>query len=84
LNIKRKFVLAIAAYAVLGLLIWQTLSDEPIRIFDHDIKLRTATLFIVGIFALRTGLHFWRVRIEESRAGIEESDESLGVSNKPM
>jgi hypothetical protein len=77
LDIKRKFGLAIAAYAVLGLLIWQTLSDEPVRIFDHDIRLRTATLLIVGVFALRTCLHFWRVRIEES-------DESLGVSNKPM
>jgi hypothetical protein len=30
-SIKKKFVLALVAYAVLGVLAWTTLSDEPIR-----------------------------------------------------
>ena len=66
MNNKKKFVLAAAAYAALGLLIWQTLSNEPIRAFGLDFSLRSATLMIVGVFALRTLLYFWRVRIEEA------------------
>jgi hypothetical protein len=66
LNIKWKFVLALAAYAVLGLLAWQTLSNDPVRVFDVDVRLRTGTLIIVGLFALRTLLYFWRVRIDEA------------------
>jgi hypothetical protein len=66
LDIKRKFVLALTAYAVLAILAWQTLSNEPLRIFDLNISLRAATLLIVGLFAFRTVLHFWRVRIEAS------------------
>jgi hypothetical protein len=67
LSIDRKFALAVAAYAVLGLLAWQTLSSEPIRMFDLVFSLRTATLFIVGLFGLRTLLYFWRVRIDDDR-----------------
>jgi hypothetical protein len=33
-TIKKKFVLALIAYAVLGVLAWTTLSDEPIRVFN--------------------------------------------------
>ena len=67
MSINRKFALAVAAYAVLGLLAWRTLSSQPIRMFDVEFSLRTATLFIVGLFAVRTLLHFWRVRIEDAR-----------------
>jgi hypothetical protein len=66
LDIKRKFVLALTAYAVLAILAWHTLSNEPLRVFDLNISLRAATLVIVGLFAFRTVLHFWRVRIEAS------------------
>jgi hypothetical protein len=68
LNIKKKLVLAVAAYAALGILIWQTLSNEPIRVFNFEVRLRTATLLIVGLFAFKTFLHYWRVRIEEEDA----------------
>jgi len=67
LTIKKKFVLALIAYAVLGILIWTTLSDEPIRIFNGNIRLRTGTLLIVGLFAFRSVLYYWRTRIEEER-----------------
>ena len=67
MTIKKKFVLALIAYAVLGILIWTTLSDEPIRIFNGNIRLRTGTLLIVGLFAFRSVLYYWRTRIEEER-----------------
>ncbi len=67
MTIKKKFVLALIAYAVLCVLAWTTLSDEPIRVFNANIKLRTGTLLILGLFAFRAALYFWRTRIEEER-----------------
>jgi hypothetical protein len=66
-TIKKKFVLALIAYAVLGVLAWTTLSDDPIQIFTANIRLRTATLLILGLFAFRGALFFWRTRIEEEQ-----------------
>jgi hypothetical protein len=74
LTIKKKFVLALIAYAVLGVLAWSTLSDEPIRVFDSNVRLRTATLVILGLFAFRGALYFWRTRIEEERANAKPTD----------
>ena len=73
LTIKKKFVLALIAYAVLGVLAWTTLSDEPIRGFNSNVNLRSATLVILGLFAFRAGLYFWRTQIEEERES--EADE---------
>jgi hypothetical protein len=67
LTIKKKFVLALVAYAVLGVLAWTTLSADSIRVFDSTVNLRSATLVILGLFAFRSGLYFWRTRIEEER-----------------
>jgi len=60
-------VLALVAYAVLGVLAWTTLSDEPIRVFDTNVNLRSGTLVILGLFAFRAALYFWRTRIEEEQ-----------------
>ncbi|MGA7293004.1 MAG: hypothetical protein WBW85_10755 [Terriglobales bacterium] len=65
--IKRKFVLALIAYAALGVLAWTTLSNEPIRFVDWNVNLRTATLLILALFAFRAALYFWRTRIEADR-----------------
>ena len=67
MTIKKKFVLSLIAYAVLGVLAWTTLSDDTIRVFGADVKLRTGTLVILGLFAFRGALYFWRTRIEEER-----------------
>jgi hypothetical protein len=66
-TIKKKFVLALIAYAMFGVLAWTTLSDEPIRVFNGLIRLRTGTLLILGLFVFRSALYFWRTRIEEER-----------------
>ena len=67
MTVKRKFVLALIAYAVLGILAWTTLSDEPIRVFNGNVRLRTGTLLILGLFAFKSALYFWRTRIEDER-----------------
>ena len=67
-------MLAVVAYVVLGILAWTTLSDEPIRIFDANVKLRTGTLIILGLFAFRAALYFWRTRIEEERESAKQTD----------
>ena len=65
MTIKKKFALALIAYGVLGILAWTTLSDEPIRVFNGNVRLRTGTLIVLGLFAFRAALYFWRTRIEE-------------------
>jgi cysteine sulfinate desulfinase/cysteine desulfurase-like protein len=72
-TIKKKFVLALIAYAGLGVLAWTTLSDDPIRIGDWNVKLRSGTLLVLGLFAFRAALFFWRARIEEDREEDRES-----------
>ena len=67
MTVKWKFVLALIAYAVLGILAWTTLSDEPIQVFDLNVKLRTGTLLILGLLVFKSALFYWRTRIEEER-----------------
>ena len=74
MTIKKKFVLSLVAYAVLGVLACTTLSDESIPIFNANVRLRTGTLLILGLFAVRAALYYWRTRIEEERAGAKPSD----------
>ncbi len=67
MTIRKKFGLALIAYALLGVLAWTTLSDEPIHVFNTNVRLRTGTLLILGLFAFRAALYFWRTRIDEER-----------------
>ena len=68
MTIKKKFALALIAYAVLGVLAWTTLSDQPIQVFDLNLKLRTGTLLILGLLIFKSALFYWRTRIEEERS----------------
>jgi hypothetical protein len=74
LTVNKKFVVALVAYAVLGILAWTTLSDEPIQISGWNLKLRTGTLLILGLFAFKSALFYWRTRIEEEQAGSKSAD----------
>jgi len=71
---KKKFVGALVAYGVLGILAWTTLSDEAIRVFDLNVRLRSGTLLVLGLFLFRTALHFWRTRIEDEQADSGSAD----------
>ncbi len=65
--LKQKLLFALTAYVVLGVLAWTTLSSEPIRIGYFKGDIRTVTLVILGVFAFRTLMGFWRKKIDEER-----------------
>jgi uncharacterized membrane protein len=68
---KKRLSFALAAYALLGLLIWTTMSDVPIKVAGGQISIRGLTLAIVAFFAVRTLLHW---RSEQARAREEEEE----------
>jgi hypothetical protein len=70
---KKRFSFALAAYALLGLLIWTTMSDIPVRVFGGQVSIRGLTLAIIAFFAVRTLLN-WRA--DQIRA--QEQDEEFG------
>jgi len=55
---QKRFWIALVVYALLGLLIWTTIDDVPIRIGGGKIGIRALTLAIVAFFAVRTVLHW--------------------------
>ena len=70
---KKRFSFALAAYALLGLLIWTTMSDLPIKVGSSQISIRGLTLAIVAFFAVRTLLN-WRadqIRAREEEEGFD-------------
>jgi uncharacterized membrane protein len=56
---RKRFYVALAIYAVLGLLIWVTMKDVPLPVGNGQIGIRSLTLIVLAVFALRTVLH-WR------------------------
>ncbi|HWX56377.1 MAG TPA: hypothetical protein VN176_17455 [Verrucomicrobiae bacterium] len=70
---QKKFYVALAVYAVLGILIWITIDDIPL--YESGllrITLRRLTLIVVGMFALRTVLHWHAQRIGAAEGEQEE------------
>ena len=55
---RKRIGVALAIYAALGLLIWTTMSDAPIRIWGGQISFRAFTLALVAFFAVKTVLHW--------------------------
>ena len=65
--------LALGMFAVLAILAWEIMSDELIGIAGVQISYRGFTLLILGIFAVRTVLH-WRatkIRAENEQRELE-------------
>jgi hypothetical protein len=62
----RRFYVALALYAVLGILVWTTLGFIPVHVADREFDLRLVPSVILGTFALRTILvhHADRIRTE--------------------
>ncbi len=56
---RKRFYVALAIYAVLGLLIWTTMVDVPLPVGNGSIGIRSLTLMVLALFAVRTVLH-WR------------------------
>jgi len=69
MEIRKRLVVALALYAVLGVLIWATISDVPVKIPGGSISLRALPIAVLAIFALRTVLH-WKaeqIRSEQEK-----------------
>jgi hypothetical protein len=66
---RKRFYVALAIYAVLGLLIWATMEDVPLPVGNGHLGFRSLTLIVLAVFAVRTVLHF---RAEQIR---DEQDE---------
>jgi hypothetical protein len=67
LGLKQKLLFALTAYVVLAALAWTTLSNEPIQAGVFRIELRTLTVVVLGLFAFRTLMGYWRRKIDEER-----------------
>ena len=73
MNPRKKFAFSIAAFLVLALLSWNTMSSVPIPIhstelgINFSIDFRLITLVILGLLATRTALAFWRTTADQRR-----------------
>jgi len=70
---SKKLLTALAAYAGLAVLAWFTL-DASIPVGERELPLRTVTLVLLGLFAVRTLLHAQRERVEQGR----DRDQRIG------
>jgi hypothetical protein len=63
-DLERKYPVALALYAVLGLLVWFTIGEGAVQVFGRPVEIRLVALLILGSFALRTvvAMHAERIR----------------------
>ncbi|HEV3036610.1 MAG TPA: hypothetical protein VHA33_02375 [Candidatus Angelobacter sp.] len=70
---SRRLGVALALYAALGVLIWTTMSDVPVRIAGGSISIRALPLIVLAFFAVRTFLHWKAEHIRTEREKTEET-----------
>jgi len=70
---RKRFYVAMGIYVVLAVLIRATMVDVPIPIGNGRLGIRTLTLLVLALFALRTLLH-WRA--EQVRGEKDEKEVS--------
>jgi heme A synthase len=64
---RKRFYVALAIYAVLGILIWVIMEDVPLPVGSGHVGIRSLTLIVLAVFALRTVLHFRADQIREEQ-----------------
>jgi len=64
---RKRFYVALAIYAVLGVLIWVTMEDVPLPVGNGQIGMRSLTLIVLAVFAVRTVLHFRADQIRDEQ-----------------
>jgi hypothetical protein len=75
----KRFWIAMSAFVLLGVLEWNTLSPETVRVVNGpggepllDISIRGVALMVLALFAFRSWVHYRREALEErSRSGRE-------------
>jgi heme A synthase len=64
---RKRLYVALAIYAVLGLLIWATMEDVPLPVGSGHVGIRSLTLIVLAVFAVRTALHFRAEQIRDEQ-----------------
>jgi uncharacterized membrane protein len=64
---RKRFYVALAIYAVLGILIWVMMEDVPLPVGSGHVGIRSLTLIVLAVFALRTVLHFRADQIRDEQ-----------------
>jgi hypothetical protein len=67
MQMRKRFYVALAIYAVLAVLIRVTMEDVPLPVGNGYLGIRSLTLIVLALFAVRTVLHFRAERIREER-----------------
>jgi len=82
LNTRKRFALSLLGFALLAVLVWQTMSADPVVIHERSfgvnfsVRFRTVTLAILALLAARTTLTFLRTTAEEKRDAGSKGTES--------
>ena len=63
----KRFYVALAIYAVLGLLIWVTMEDVPLPVGNGHVGIRSLTLIVLAVLAVRTVLQFRAEKIRDEQ-----------------
>ena len=69
---RKRFYVALAIYVVLAVLVRVTMEDVPLPVGNGQLGIRSLTLIVLALFAVRTVLHF---RAEQIRD--EQDDEEV-------
>jgi hypothetical protein len=69
---RKRFYVALAIYAVLAVLVRVTMEDVPLPVGNGQLGIRSLTLIVLALFAVRTVLHFRAERIRD-----EQDDEEV-------
>jgi hypothetical protein len=70
---RKRFYVALAIYAVLAVLVRVTMEDVPLPVGNGQVGIRSLTLIVLAVFAVRTVLHF---RAEQIRDQQDEEEVS--------
>ena len=72
---RKRFYVALAIYVVLAVLVRATMEDVPLPIGNGQIGIRSLTLIVLAVFALRTVLHWRADQIRDERDEEEVSSD---------
>ena len=53
-ELKKRYPVALALYAVLGVLVWFTMGEGTIIVFGRPVEMRVVPILILATFAFRT------------------------------
>jgi hypothetical protein len=66
-DLERKYPVALALYAALGVLVWFTVGEGAVQVFGRPVEIRLVALLILGSFALRTVVAMQADRIRRGK-----------------